>query len=110
MIDILKGQRGQSHGCQQRTRPGSRSGKGGTAGAQGSLKKRYKGTKHRANRVSWLNKKNKKARALYATGVSPQATYGAETTGFSPKMVDYVKTMGADVVGTRKWEGALSRP
>ena len=37
---------------------------------------------------------------MYGAGVFPQATYGGETCGFYPQMVDAVRTMGADVLGT----------
>ena len=48
---------------------------GGHRRATGIIRSRYGGTKDRADRAAWLNKKNKRARALYGTGIYPQATY-----------------------------------
>ena len=74
---------------------------GGHRRYTGVIRTRYGGTRARSHRAAWLNKKNKKARALYSTGVFPQATYGGETRGYYPQMVNAVRTMAADVVGTQ---------
>ena len=73
---------------------------GGHRRATGAIRSRYGGTKGRAERAAWLNKKNKRARALYGTGIYPQATYGGETCGFYPQMGACIRTMGDDVMGT----------
>ena len=46
------------------------------------IKNRFGKAKARANKVSYLPRKNKKAKALYGTGVLPTATYGVEAVGF----------------------------
>eukprot|EP00973_Karenia_brevis_P025206 3476716-Karenia_brevis.AAC.1 len=51
---------------------------GGNRRATGTIRKRIQGARMRATRVSQLNKVNKRARALYNTGVWPAATYGIE--------------------------------
>ena len=61
---------------------------------------RKKAAKLRASRVTYLTSKDKRAKALYGTGVLPQATYGAETTGYSPTFVTELRTMAADATGT----------
>ena len=67
-----------------------------------SIKDRIKAAKPRNNKVSWLNKKNKRARALHTTGVLPQASYGVEGTGYSPWIVRSLRTMAADSMGCAK--------
>eukprot|EP00973_Karenia_brevis_P068589 9539302-Karenia_brevis.AAC.1 len=44
----------------------------------------------------------KRARALYNTGVWPAATYGIEGVGYTPTMVQNLRTMGADAVASTK--------
>eukprot|EP00973_Karenia_brevis_P022858 3147390-Karenia_brevis.AAC.1 len=56
----------------------------------------------RAARVSQLNKVNKRARALYNTGLWPAATYGIEGVGYTPILVNKLRTMGADAVASTK--------
>eukprot|EP00973_Karenia_brevis_P074750 10388268-Karenia_brevis.AAC.1 len=51
---------------------------GGNRRATGTIRKRIAQARIRANRVGQLNKINKRARALYNTGVWPAATYGME--------------------------------
>ena len=46
------------------------------------IKYRFGKARVRANRVSYLARKNKKAMALYGTGALPAATYGAEGAGY----------------------------
>ena len=67
-----------------------------------SIKDRIKAAKPRNNKLSWLNKKNKRARALHTTGVLPQASYGVEVTGYSPWIVRSLRTMAADSMGCAK--------
>ena len=99
MVDILKGQGVTIQAVSSAPDLGVEAG-GGHRRFTGVIRSRYGGTKPRADRAAWLNTKNKKARALYGTGVFPTATYGAETCGYYPQMVHSVRTMGADVVGT----------
>ena len=61
---------------------------------------RKRAARQRAYRVTYLTTKDKRAQALYGTGVLPQATYGAETTGYSPTFVSELRTMAADATGT----------
>ena len=61
---------------------------------------RKKAAKSRANKVTYLTSKNKKAQALYGTGVLPHATYGAETVGYSVTFVGELRTMAASATGT----------
>ena len=63
---------------------------------------RKKAAKARANKVTYLTSKSKRAQALYGTGVLPQATYGAESVGYSPTMITELRTMAADATGTAK--------
>eukprot|EP00973_Karenia_brevis_P024480 3377706-Karenia_brevis.AAC.1 len=56
----------------------------------------------RAHRVGQLNKVNKKAKALYNTGVWPAATYGMERVGYTPTMVNQIRTIGANSVTSQK--------
>ena len=60
---------------------------------------RKKAAKSRANKVTYLTSKDKKAQALFGTGVLPQATYGAETVGYSPTFVGKLRTLAADATG-----------
>ena len=59
--------------------------------------------RQRANKVSYLARKNKRAKALYGTGVLPAATYGAEAVGYSPSMTKQLRTMAADCMGSAKY-------
>ena len=52
---------------------------------------RKRAAKKRANKVTYVTSKDKRAKALYGTGVLPQATYGAESTGYSPTFVKELK-------------------
>ena len=61
---------------------------GGGRRSMATIKERVGKARKRANKVSWLNKKNEKAWALYTTGVYPQAVYGIEGVG-------YLFTMGS---------------
>ena len=99
MVEILKGQGVTIKPVASAPDLGVEAG-GGHRRFTGVIRSRYGGTKPRADRAAWLNKTNKKARALYGTGVFPPATYGAETCGYYPQMVQAVRTMGANVVGT----------
>ena len=99
MVEILKGQGVQVKAVSSAPDLGVEAG-GGHRRYTGVIRSRYGGARPRADRAAWLNKKNKKARALYGTGIFPTATYGAETCGYYPQMVDGIRTMGADVVGT----------
>eukprot|EP00973_Karenia_brevis_P076694 10652639-Karenia_brevis.AAC.1 len=56
----------------------------------------------RADRVGQLNKVDKRARALYNTGVWPAATYGIEGIGYTPTIIQNLRTMGADAVASTK--------
>eukprot|EP00973_Karenia_brevis_P051915 7210936-Karenia_brevis.AAC.1 len=38
------------------------------------------------------------ARALYNTGVWPAATYGIKGIGYTPTLINQLRTMGADAV------------
>ena len=67
-----------------------------------TIKERVGNARRRANKVSWLNKKNKKARALYTTGVYPQAVYGMEGVGYSPWAIRTIRAMAADSMGCSK--------
>ena len=51
---------------------------GGVRRTTVTIKDRIRSARPRNNKVAWLNKKNKKARALHTTGVLPQASYGIE--------------------------------
>ena len=53
--------------------------------------------------MAYLARKNKKAKALYGTGVVPTATYGAEAVDYSPTMIKQLRTMGADSMGSAKY-------
>eukprot|EP00973_Karenia_brevis_P031542 4350442-Karenia_brevis.AAC.1 len=64
----------------------------------GIIRKRIQGARKRAQRTGQLNKANKRARALYNTGVWPAATYGLEGVGYTPTLVGTLRTMGADAV------------
>ena len=55
------------------------------------IKDRFGKARVRASKVSYLAHKNKKAKALYGTGVLPAATYGAEEVGYSPSMVKQLR-------------------
>ena len=61
---------------------------------------RKRAAKARANKVTYLKAKDKRAQALYGTGVLPQATYEAETVGYSPMLVSELLTMAAAATGT----------
>ena len=61
---------------------------------------RKKAAKKRANKVTYLTSKDNRAQALYGTGVLSQATYGAETTGYSPTFGGELRPMAADATGT----------
>ena len=67
-----------------------------------TIKERGVKARKRANKVSWLNNKNKKARALYTTGVYPQAVYGMEGVGYSPWSIKTIRSMAADSMGCSK--------
>ena len=67
-----------------------------------TIQDRIKGSKTRNKNVCWMNKINKKARALYTTGVLPQATYGMEGVGYSPDTVRPLRTMAANSLGCSK--------
>ena len=67
-----------------------------------TIKDRIKGAKPRNRNVCWMNKINKKARALHTTGVLPQASYGMEGVGYSPDCVRSLRTMAADSMGCSK--------
>ena len=67
------------------------------------IKNRFGKARIRANKVSYLSRKNKKAKALYGTGVLPSATYGAEAVGYSPTMIKQLRTMAADCMGCAKY-------
>ena len=99
MVEIWKGQGVQVKAVASAPDLGVEAG-GGHRRYTGVIRSRYGGTRPSADRAAWLNKKNKRARALYGTGIFPTATYGAETCGYYPQMVDGIRTMGADVVGT----------
>ena len=64
-----------------------------------TIKDGIKGSKTRNRNVCWMNRINKKARALHTTGVLPQATYGMEGVGYSPDCVKAWRTMAADSMG-----------
>ena len=57
----------------------------------------------RASQVAYLSRKNKKAKALYGTGVLPTATYGAEAVGYSPSTINQLRTIVADCMGCAKY-------
>eukprot|EP00973_Karenia_brevis_P061008 8483245-Karenia_brevis.AAC.1 len=63
---------------------------------------RIKGARARDHRVGQLNRVNKRAQALYNTGVWPAATYGAEGLGYAPTMISRIMTMGANAVASAK--------
>ena len=67
-----------------------------------SIKDRFGKARVRANKVGYLARKSKKAKALYGTGVLPAATYGAEAVGYSPSMIKQLRTMAADCMGSAK--------
>ena len=67
------------------------------------IKDRFGNARIRANKVTYLSRKNKRAKALYGTGVLPAATYGAEAVGYSPNMVRQLRTMAADCMGSAKY-------
>ena len=69
------------------------------------IKDRFGNGRVRANKVAYLSRKNKRAKALYGTGVLPVATYGAEAVGYSPSMVKQLRTMAADCMGSAKYGG-----
>eukprot|EP00973_Karenia_brevis_P015885 2174066-Karenia_brevis.AAC.1 len=64
--------------------------------------KRIHGARMRAARVGQLNTVNKRARALFNTRVWPAATYGMEGIGYTPTLVNQLRTMGADAVASTK--------
>eukprot|EP00973_Karenia_brevis_P085812 11903837-Karenia_brevis.AAC.1 len=70
--------------------------------ATGTIRKRIAQARLRAHRVGQLNKVNKRAKALYNTGVWPAATYGIEGIGYSPTLVNQIRTMGANAVASEK--------
>ena len=61
------------------------------------IKDRFGKAKIRANKVSYLSRNNKKAKALYGTGVLPSATNGAEAVGYSPRMTKQLRTMALPI-------------
>ena len=67
------------------------------------IKDRFGKARVRANKVAYLSRKNKRAKALYGTGVLPSATYGAEAVGYSPTMTKQLRTMAADCMGCAKY-------
>ena len=67
------------------------------------IKNRFGKARISANRVAYLSRKNKRAKALYGTGVLPSATYGAEAVGYSPTMIKQLRTMAADCMGSAKY-------
>ena len=52
--------------------------------------------------VIYLTNKDKRAQALLWHRVLPQASYGAETTGYSPTLFQELRTMAADSTGTAR--------
>ena len=54
---------------------------GGVRRTMVTIKDRIKGARPRNNKVSWLNRRNKKAWALHTRGVLSQASYGIEGKG-----------------------------
>ena len=56
----------------------------------------------RANKISYLARKNKRAKALSGTGVLPAATYGAEAVGYSPSTIKQLRTTGSRLHGQRQ--------
>ena len=68
------------------------------------IKDRFGKARIQANKVSYLARKNKRAKALYGTGIVPAATYGAEAVGYSPSMIKQLRT-GSRLHGQRQiWE------
>ena len=67
------------------------------------IKDRFGKARVRANKVACLSRKNKRAKALYGTGVLPAATDGAEAVGCLPSMVKQLRTMAADCMGSAKY-------
>ena len=76
---------------------------GGARRTMLGIKDRFGKARIRANKVAYLSRKNKKAKALYGTGVLPTATYGIEAVGYSPSMVKQLRTMAADSMGCTKY-------
>ena len=75
---------------------------GGVRRTTVTIKDRIRSARPRNKKVAWLNRKNKKARALHTTGVLPQASYGMKGTGFSPWITRSLRTMAADSMGCAK--------
>eukprot|EP00973_Karenia_brevis_P046088 6384399-Karenia_brevis.AAC.2 len=75
---------------------------GGDRRATGTLSKRVAQARIRAQRAGQLNKVNKRAKALYNTGVWPAATYGMEGVRYTPTIVNQIRTMGANAVASEK--------
>eukprot|EP00973_Karenia_brevis_P066937 9307080-Karenia_brevis.AAC.1 len=70
--------------------------------ATGTIRKRICNARIRADRVGQLNKVNKRAKALYNTGVWPTATYGVEGIGYTPTTVGQIRIMGVKSVASTK--------
>ena len=81
-VDVLKGQGVVVKEVHSAPDLGVEAG-GGHRRYTGVIRTRYGGTRARSHRAAWLNKKNKKARALYSTGVFPQATYEGKHVGIT---------------------------
>ena len=76
---------------------------GGARRTMIGIKDRFGKARFRANKVAYLLRKNKKAKALYGTGVVPTATYGIKAVGYKPSMVKQLRTMAADSMGCAKY-------
>ena len=61
-----------------------------------AIKEEINKAKPRNQKVSWLKKRNTKSRALYATGVYPQAVYGMGGVGYLPWAVRTLRISAAD--------------
>ena len=80
IVEILKGQGVMVKPMTSASDLGVEAG-GGHRRYTGVIRSRYGGTKPRAERAAWLNKKNKRARAFFGMGIFPQATYGEKHVG-----------------------------
>ena len=74
-----------------------------------TLSHRLKAAAKRCKRIRVLNKFNKKASRLYFTGAWPQATYGIEVYGVTPRHRARLRANAARAAGM-ELEDALSRP
>ena len=75
---------------------------GGARRTTASIKDRINSARTRNNKVAWLSKKNKRAKALHTTGVLPQVSYGVEGIGYAPWITRSLRTMAADSMGCSK--------